>query len=202
MILLPQGKTRTGLLSLYNIKGITSASSTNWDPKRKDNPINMNSNDRWCSEPSGEFTPETWTVKFNHYIYITNYSFANLDAYPFPVSWTLEGYSPKLGWELLHTMQESDINEFGTFPTERAGPYNEFRFVSIQNGLDRTGYYHFCIFKVDFFGSAFKLWPYITQHKNYFIKSPFISFFLYYLNKISFPQFNTSFKFRIFLHKI
>ena len=158
MISYPEVKTRNGLISQYHLTGQPYASSTNLNDNRIYNPITPSSGDRWCSGATKKLTSETLGVVLNSYVYITNYTLVNQDDYASPISWKFEGYSNKKGWELLSTIKNSNIGrgQYGTFPTEKSGPYKHFRFVSIQNGYDYTFYnYHFCIYKIDFFGIAF-----------------------------------------------
>ena len=170
MLIIPKERTKEGLISLYNIKGKTFASSTNQNNSRKDNPILPNSPDRWCSQLiDDKYNEESWEVRLNHMIYITNYTFVNQNNnHAVPVSWKFEGYSPKIkDWELLHVVNKSNIqvNDFDTFETLHNGPYNSFKFTSIELGMELLTYlYSFCIYKVDFFGAAF---PLIENTHNY-----------------------------------
>ena len=174
MILIPSTKTRNGLIYTYGFKGRTFASSTNLNYTRKENPILPNSKDRWCSEETGQYSVETWEVHLDHYIYITNYTFSNQNnhADTHPLSWKLEGFKPTKGWETLSVIEDSPIGngQYETYQTIHSGPYNIFRFSSIENGYDRVLHnYHFCIYKVDFFGAAFPIPQRTNSLRNHLI---------------------------------
>ena len=156
MLILPSD-SENGLIYTLKINGKTHASSTNENKERHKNPIAYNVDDRWCSGPSEEEKSEWWEVELNHYIYPTNYSIHN--SYNLaPISWKLEGkYNDE--WKVLSEVINSNVgnNAIGLWEI-RIYPgmyFNTFRFSSIKKPIDiTTNYYHFCLQKIDFFGSA------------------------------------------------
>ena len=177
MVIIPDFPSTAGLVTRHHLKGTTYASSTNVNESRVNNPIITSSTDRWCSKPTRQNTSETWGVIFDHMIYITNYTITNQNWSAYPISWKVEGFSLQRGWETISTITNSDIgsNEYGTFPTERPGPFQHFRFISIENGFDHIyKNYHFCLYKVDFFGVAFKMNAPTRIHFGITVKSCFL----------------------------
>ena len=182
MIAVPNRPTKEGLINLYHLQGRTFISSVNGNVSRKENPITPNEGDRWCSELiRNQYNEEYWEVRFDYFIYITNYTFENHPAdIATPVAWKLEGYTQLYGrWETLHTVTNSNLpnGKFDTYKTLHNGPYNRFKFSTNHLSEEYEGNYTFCIHKVDFFGTAFKI-PKITisyQKSNYKI---FIAIFL------------------------
>ena len=158
MLFIPKTQTKIGLVQKCKMKGKTRCSSFNFGLSRKENPINYDSDDRWCSGPTGEFEPEWWEVTFDHWIYPTNYSFASNDHFVPPKAWTVQGKKKDRTWVNISTVTKFHIenNKFTVIQIDYdAGPFRTFRFISNQNKLsDKT--FHFCIFKIDFFGIAFK----------------------------------------------
>ena len=172
MILIPESKTKTGLIQKLHINGVTSAISTNYNISRIKNPITYSSTDRWCSGPVDEYEPAWWQVTFDYWIYPSNYTFQNNDKNVIPTKWKLQAKKEK-EWITLHDQQSSEIpnDSYDTFKiTNNDGPFRTFRFVSGKNTWSITDEsFNFCIYKIDFFGVAFKnlcpLSPYISQFK-------------------------------------
>ena len=182
MLLIPQKPTTQGLIQKCKMKGKTEASSTNEDENRKDNPINYESGDRWCCAPSGEFDTSWWKVTLDYWIYPTNYSILNSDFNVAPRAWTFQGKKRKnKEWINLSVVEHSTIeaNSFGTLPiTNDDGPFNTFRFISSLNSLHTGTNYHFCIYKFDIFGFAFRdFCKFSGKVKSYFSYNPSILLF-------------------------
>ena len=159
MLIIPQTYTMEGLVFTYGLKGVASASSTNLDSDRVENPLLYNENDRWCGKNTS-IPSDYWMVFFPHnFIYLTNYSIKNAQNHPL-ISWRLEATNTfkRRGWTTISTVTNSQIpvNSFSTFLVNDSGPFNQFRFVTMENSYYNIfNEYHFCIHKVDFFGAAF-----------------------------------------------
>ena len=172
MLLIPKSKTKIGLIQTLHIKGVTRAISTNYNDRRKEYPINYTSTDRWCSGSVEETEHAWWEVTFDHWIYPTNYTFQNNEHSVVPTKWRLEG-KRKNEWILLHEVTSSHIgnDDYDTFPIiVDDGPFQTFRFVSGKNAWSSNdeGYF-FCIYKIEFFGMAFKyLCPFSPIKQNTF----------------------------------
>ena len=163
MLLIPQDNTTYGLIQKCNILGSTKVSSTNYlidHQERKDNPIKYTTGDRWCSEATNQHTPQWWKVKFNHWIYPTNYSISNNQMGLMPVGWKFQGKKKHHEWVDLSIIEHSTIpnNASSVFKLDiDEGPFRTFRLISTENGVNtETGDFHFCIYKFELFGVAFR----------------------------------------------
>ena len=183
MLLIPHEEVTRGLIRELALSGVTRSSSVNERSERKENPINYTTGDRWCSGGVNEYDPEWWMVTFDYWIYPTNYSFSNNQNDCYPHGWTLQGKKQNK-WINLSTVTSSPIIEGQShlFNIDiDDGPFQTFRFYSTHNGYSSgTKLYHFCIYKIDLFGLAFKdpcyYPPKQKYNKNYF---PFIFLFTF-----------------------
>ena len=144
-----------GLIRHCGLTGKTSASTTNINEKRTNNPIIFSESDRWCSAGSSDkYKPMTWKIIFNKEIFITNYSIkTNLD-YSYQFKWIAKGKSRR-GWVDISTVtsQTLGVNTIETWPTNNHGPFSAFEITTTENGLDvGNNLYSFCFHKIEFYG--------------------------------------------------
>jgi hypothetical protein len=152
MYILPDEDNLSGSLKGYihqhKIPIIISVSSTNSNPNRKFNPT-TDSTDRWASLDTdiGEWYSITL---LKHKLFLTNYS---LFSYNYsdhrPITWVVEGKN-ETAWYNITTEYINPIPHNYTFSVPILGPFHTFRLTNL--GKNHNNNYHFCIYKIEFYG--------------------------------------------------
>ena len=155
MFIQPIGNSLDGLIHRSILTGTPFSSSNNKNEGRKNNPILHDVDDRWCSGFTTQYANEYWGMYFNASAYITHYTLQNAHNI-FLTSFFVEGQLNNDRWINISDITDFGIGEFEykTVKTTYAGPFKSINFTSRINQRDDNGY-HFCIHKVEFFGSLF-----------------------------------------------
>ena len=174
-----------GLINKNSLSGKTFSSSINGENlARNDCPISLTNSEDWCSGPVGEYESVHWGINFNKHVFLTNFSLQNTNRI-FVKSFYVQGRLRNSKWRTISAVTDSTLGsyEFKTYPVNRSGPFSSVRFVSTRNGYFQSySSYHFCIYKVEFFGKIFpNNYPTIIQKKFSFIKSFLLLIILIFL---------------------
>ena len=157
-----------------SIKAVTVASSTNGLQNRTYNPIDFNSDDRWCSAALSIKSPQWWAFSLiNYKVKISKY-LVSAGTDHAPQQWQLEAFSDG-EWKLLQNISKSDleVSQIKTFNIEQdIGYYSTFRLWSDQPTQLRANF-HFCIMKFDMIGKLIRIKNSISTCEyvpsNYFV---------------------------------
>ena len=172
-------ENQQGLIQANQLKVYTLASSNNFRPTRHRNPVKYNSGDRWCGLNST--TEEWWLVSFPfNKLFVESYYVSSTEAEFSPQSWTLQGFNDG-DWEIISNITNSqlELNDTKIYTTQTTKFYSSFRFVNDDPPYyNETGEFHFCLYKIDFFGKFIKTRVTCISKKSYNIYIPFLAVLL------------------------
>ena len=142
MWILPNGNSLNGLIHGGFISGTPFCSNTNLDDRRVINPILHDSNDRWCSKPSGQYTSQYWGMNFDKAVHLTHFSLQNKDN-AFISSVLVQGRLRTGKWLTISDIANLGVGGYGlkTIKTMQQGPFNAVNFTSRKNTWDGNGYF-------------------------------------------------------------